>query len=101
MGTIYLRRRTRMRPGEPKCPDKQHGQTTTCPTCKARFGPTWWIAYYKQGRGYYESSGSPVKSDAVALLKQREGDIVSGRFVGVRGDRLTFEDLAKLLTDDY
>src|SRR5687768_9081146 len=53
----------------------------------------WWLSYYRHGRRIRESSGSTVKAAALALLKQRLGEIGSGRYVGPESERLTFEDL--------
>jgi hypothetical protein len=41
------------------------------------------------------------KKDAVALLNQRLGEIGTGRFVGPDAERLTFDELATILTDEY
>ena len=53
----------------------------------------WWLSYYVHGRRVRESSGSTVKADALALLKQRLGELGTGRYVGPAAERLTFEDL--------
>ena len=64
-------------------------------------GSVWWIQYSHRGRVHRESSRSTKRVDATRLLKQRLGEIGMGRFVGPDPDRLTFEELMKLLTDDY
>ena len=66
-----------------------------------RRGKNWWVQYYFRGQLYRESSGSEKDSAAAALLKQRLGEMGRGRFVGPNVERTTFEDLAKMLTDDY
>ncbi|MFC1815162.1 hypothetical protein ACFL0M_04300 [Thermodesulfobacteriota bacterium] len=38
-------------------------------------GKTYWIKYYRNGKPYYESSGSKKDADAKRLLKKREGEI--------------------------
>ena len=53
------------------------------------------------GRLVRESSGSTKQSAAVRLLKRRLGEIGRGRLVGPDVERTTFEDLAKMLIDDY
>lgn len=61
----------------------------------------WWIEYWVRGRQVRESSRSCRERDAVKLLNHRLGEIESGRPVGPRIERTTFEDLAKMLIDDY
>lgn len=38
-------------------------------------GPVWWIRYGHRGRKYRESSKSADRAVALALLKQRLGDL--------------------------
>ena len=38
-------------------------------------GAVWWVKYYRNGRPIRESSQSSKESDAITLLKLREGDI--------------------------
>ncbi len=64
-------------------------------------GNVWWVAYHHKKRKIRESSRSANRSDAVRLLRRRLGEIGTGRFVGIIGERSTFEDLKKLLLDDY
>ena len=66
-----------------------------------RDGGVWWIQFYDRGEVNRESSGSKVRKVAVDLLKRRVGEVVEGRFTGRNVERTTFEDLAKMLTDDY
>jgi hypothetical protein len=40
---------------------------------------TWMIKYYRDGRPIYESSGTDIKDDAKAILRQREGALADGR----------------------
>jgi len=55
-------------------------------------GGIFWIRYSRNGRRFEESSRSTRKGDAVALLKQREGDQARGIPVTPAISRLTFED---------
>ena len=56
--------------------------------------PTWWLNYVAPGgRRVRESAGTSVKSEAVAKLRARMGEVSSGRFVGPEAERVTFEDL--------
>jgi integrase len=62
---------------------------------------TWWLAYNRHGKEYRESSHSTRRPDAVRLLKQRLGEIGSGQFIGPDADKTTFDDLERMLLDDY
>jgi integrase len=62
-------------------------------------GRTWWITYYVGGRPIPESSGSTDKAKAENLLKQRIGEIATGR--DVSPDRATINDLCALVITDY
>src|SRR5262245_14310415 len=64
-------------------------------------GSLWWIAYYHRGHRYRESSKSGNENKARRLLKQRLGEITSGRFIGPAEDRLTFDALVTDLENDY
>ncbi|MCC6347374.1 MAG: tyrosine-type recombinase/integrase [Nitrospirales bacterium] len=64
-------------------------------------GGVWWIKYYRNGKPFYESSGSEKETDAKKLLKSREGDIVNGKFHGLKVERILFDELAEGLLDDY
>jgi integrase len=64
-------------------------------------GSVYWIAYSHRGKEYRESSQSEKESDARRLLKKRIGEGASGKFVGPSEERLTFDDLAQALLDDY
>lgn len=43
--------------------------------CIYKRGKTYWIKYSRNGRPYFESSGSKKHEDAKRLLRLREGDI--------------------------
>jgi len=64
-------------------------------------GPIYWIAYYHRGKEFRESSYSDSEKEARRLLKKRIGEAGTGRFTGVREERVTFEDLANSLLTDY
>src|SRR5580765_2135333 len=61
---------------------------------------TWWVKFYHRGRCFRESSGSTVKKVATSLLKKRLSETGAGQFNSA-AERTTFEDLAKMLKDDY
>ena len=64
-------------------------------------GDVWYVLFTHRGRRHRESSGSTDRKVAVALLKKRIAEIVEGRIIGPQAERVTFEDLAKLIEADY
>jgi integrase len=62
---------------------------------------TWWIKYHVNGRAFYESSGSKSKDDAQQLLRKRMGDIDQGLPVNPQIRKLTFDEAAQYVVDDY
>jgi integrase len=64
-------------------------------------GKTWWIKYHRNGRAYFESTGSPKRTVARELLNKREGEIADGKAPGIHYDRVTFNELAEDLIMDY
>jgi hypothetical protein len=64
-------------------------------------GKIYWIKYHHNGKPFYESTKSTKWADAANLLKQREGDVANGKPVGPRIEKVTFEDLAAGLKEDY
>src|SRR6516162_11043837 len=63
--------------------------------------PTWWIKYSKNGQVFRESSGSHDQREAEKLLKKRLGDVVTGRFGGLKPERIRFAELANEVLEDY
>jgi len=61
----------------------------------------WSIHYYADGRLHRESSGSANEAVARKLLKQRIGDATQGKSISLSVQRTRFEDLARILIDDY
>jgi integrase len=61
----------------------------------------YWIKYHRNGKAYFESSGSVIKAVAEQLLKRREGEIAQGRVPGVVFDRVHFDELADDFLTDY
>jgi integrase len=66
-----------------------------------RRGQVFWIAYYRHGKEYRESTHSTDENDATKLLKKRYGEIAGRRFVGPQEERVMFEDLARGIERDY
>ncbi len=61
----------------------------------------WWIKYYRNGKPYRESTKTTKITEAQRKLKQREGEIVHGRLPGIYFDRITFNELAGDLRENY
>lgn len=66
-----------------------------------RRGAVWWVKYYRNGRPIRESSGSSKESDAIQLLKIREGDIAHGLPVNPKLNRIRFDEAAEDLKTEY
>ncbi len=64
-------------------------------------GKTWWIQFGRRGKTYRETTGSRQKKDATALLRKRMAEMGSGRLIGPRAERVTFEDLSRMISDEY
>ena len=66
-----------------------------------RRGNVWWIQYGHRGRTYRESSKSAQKKAATDLLKKRLGEMGRGVLLGPSAERVTFENLATAVLNDY
>jgi integrase len=64
-------------------------------------GSIYWIAYCYRGKEYRESSHSKNEAKARKLLKKRIGEVANGQLIGPSEERLSFDDLAKMLIIDY
>jgi len=64
-----------------------------------RAAATYTLEYYVDGRMRRETAST--YTEAVRLLKRRQGEIVQGRRVDPAGERLTFDQLASNLVNDY
>jgi len=64
-------------------------------------GNIFWVKYYRHGKPFYETSKSDKVGTAKSLLKQREGEIESGTFSGLRVKKILFDELAQDLINDY
>ena len=64
-------------------------------------GEIFWIKYYRHGKPFYESTRSNKETDAKKRLKLREGQIEEGKFSGLRVEKITFDELAEDLVNDY
>jgi len=70
-------------------------------TGERKIAATWWVQYSVRGKRYRESSGSTNRADAVKLLKRRIGEAAEGKPLGRDIEKITFEDLVRILLDDY
>jgi integrase len=61
----------------------------------------WWIKYQVNGRPQCVSSGSARKAVAKRLLKLREGDVEKGVPITAEVNRITFDQAAEDLVNDY
>ena len=64
-------------------------------------GSIFWIVYFFRGKRHRESAKSTRRADAVKLLRRRMGEMGAGRLVGPDAERTTFDDLARMLVEDY
>ncbi len=63
--------------------------------------PTLWIKYYQNGRAVRESTGTTKETVARRMLRAREGDVERGIPIVPKMGRITFEDAADDLVNDY
>jgi len=78
---------------QPTYIDKRTGERKTV--------STWWVQYSLEGTRFRESSNSRSRGDAETFLQQRLEAAAQGKPVGPKAGKTTFEDLAKILLDDY
>ena len=64
-------------------------------------GSIYWIAYYFRGKEHRECSRSDNENQARKLLKKRIGEVANGNLIGPSEERMSFEDLARMLITDY
>ncbi len=72
-------------------------------------GDVYWIKYYRGGKPYRESTktddpdsqGGTSRTYAKKLLAHREGDVVDGRFIGLKVEKILFDELAADFLKDY
>ncbi len=61
----------------------------------------WWCSYYKGGKQYRESTKETDPQKAGDFLRNRLGEIVTGRFYGPKTERIKVEELADDFLRDY
>jgi integrase len=64
-------------------------------------GEQWWLDYSFRGKRYRESSESTKRSDATALLRKRMAEMGRGQHIGRSEERVSFEDLMRMIETDY
>ncbi len=62
---------------------------------------TWTIRWYRNGRPYEEATAFTRKGDALNLLKLRNGDVAHGKPITPAQFKLTFDDAAQTVIDDF
>ena len=62
---------------------------------------TWWIKYYQGGRPVRESTGTDKETVARRMLRTREGDVERGIPLVPKMGKITFDDAADDLLNDY
>jgi integrase len=68
---------------------------------KQRGSGIWWVKFYVGGRPIRESTGTADWGEAKRICKLREGQVAAGIPVGIRADRVRYEDAAADLRAHY
>ena len=76
-------------------------RTFTTSDGETRERPTFWLKYYQNGRAIRESTGTTKETVARRMLRLREGDVERGIPVNPRMDRVTFDEAARDVVNDY
>lgn len=82
MGSLYKRKQ--------RLPNGEHKQLAI-----------WWIKYHQAGRAVRESTGTTKETVARRILRLREGDVERGIPVNPKMGRITFDEAATDLLNDY
>src|SRR5712691_7202984 len=61
----------------------------------------WWLKYRGNGREIRESSGTANREEAKRLLRRKEGAAAEGKPVFPHADRISVNDLAEDLKNEY
>ena len=64
-------------------------------------GEIYWIRYYRAGKRHEESTRSTKRGEAERLWKLREGDVAKGVPISPAIGRLTFDEAAQDLENEY
>ena len=71
------------------------------PNGKMRELPTWWMKYHVNGRPVRESTGTTKVTVARRMLRDREGCVERGFPINPKQNRVTFEEAAENMLNDY
>ena len=63
--------------------------------------PTWWIKYHANGRSVRESTGTTKATVARRVLRDREGCVERGIPINPKQNRITLEEAAENILNDY
>lgn len=66
-----------------------------------RESAVWWIRFRQHGKTVRQSTETTDERKARAFLREKEGKVALNIPVSPRGDRLTLEDAAAMIRDDY
>jgi hypothetical protein len=64
-------------------------------------GNVYWIQCYRTGKYCRESSGSDKLIDAKKLAKNKEAEMVQGKFINLKIEKTRFDEIAKDFITDY
>jgi integrase len=64
-------------------------------------GSRWWIKYFRDGKPFWESSGSTKQSDAQRLLDKRRAEIYAGTHIEGPARRILVSEFLEGLVRDY
>jgi integrase len=64
-------------------------------------GHTWWISYSVKGTQVWESARTRDKAEARRVLRAKLGKIAEGHYAGPAMERVTFDELAEGILNDY
>src|SRR5437868_13066165 len=62
---------------------------------------SWWIQYYRNGKAYRQSAGTPDRRRAERLLQRKLGEIATGNFLEPVAEKTLVKELAADLLTEY
>jgi hypothetical protein len=75
--------------------------TYTSKTGGTKVSAVWWVRYRQHGKTVRQSTETTVERKARAFLREREGKVALNIPVSPTGDRLTLDDAAAMIREDY
>lgn len=61
----------------------------------------WWLGYSANGKRVQESAGTKKRKEALDVLRDRLHSVAAGTYTGPERERVTFEDVAARLRNQY